>query len=226
VSRVRFSAGELLEFELLLTGELASRAPSVLMALAATRLRLGVGGPAPRLIDCGWLDAAGQPVSLAFAPAPPTAGYPLVEGRSLAAHRAGATDRLVIDFLTPTEITLKHGRRVRSVDDLSFRLLLVRSYQKLQALLPEDAIGDVPADELAVLLAAADRVGLETAELKWCRIPLRHKGRNPRGGIVGRVVFRGETALFLPLLEAVRRVGLGKGPVYGLGQIDYRFIRG
>ncbi len=218
-----FAAGDRLCFGLVLTGELISRAPFILEALAATRLRLGEKGSAPRLVSAGWRDESGRFIEWRPEEPPPSAGFPLPGSVvfSVPAVESGTFRRLELDFLTPAEITLRHGRRVTVAEELDFRLLVVRLVQKLKSLSGAgDGVGDKFAEE--VLFAAADQVTRGPAKLSWQRLTLRRKGFMPRGGLAGRVAFEGDFAPFLPLLEAGRYFGLGKGPAYGLGLFDWR----
>lgn len=53
------------------------------------------------------------------------------------------------------------------------------------------------------------------------RFSQRQGGKMKMGGVIGEVTYEGELGEFLPLLEFGRWAGVGKGSVFGLGQMDY-----
>ena len=68
----------------------------------------------------------------------------------------------------------------------------------------------------------AERVETEVSTLRWHdlkRYSNRQQQKVSLSGLAGTVVYRGDLNEFVPLLEYVSRVNLGKQTVFGLGQM-------
>jgi len=220
--RPHFERGVSFRFDLVLSGSLLPHAQTILTSLAKTRLRLGDRGFAPQLSDYGWLDEKHSFVSaIRSAVLPPSSGYAflLPQGQT-------ADSSAVLHFLTPAEITLKHGRLLKNPKDLNFRLLMVRIMQRLRGL-ADDLPGARSASESVdrqrenCFLSAAEAVNHCPDQARWQKISLRQTGKRRCGGLGGRITYRGELDCFLPFLEAVEIFGLGKSVTLGLGHVRF-----
>jgi len=71
------------------------------------------------------------------------------------------------------------------------------------------------------IIAEAARIETVTCDLRWHdweRYSARQDARMKLGGFVGRVTYRGDPRLFLPLLRLGELVHVGKGTSFGLGK--------
>ena len=217
----RFQKGDYFGFDLVLAGKQTGWAPQILDILGRTRLRLGKQGISPQLVDSGWRDEKGSFISARHSSVlPPAPGFLLTFSR----NRAPANS-VILHFLTPAEITLKHGSILRNPEDLSFRLLLVRIMQRLRGLAGADPerLPPAPSDRRSEdrLLAAASAVTHSPGRAHWQKVTLRQTGKRRCGGLAGSINYRGDLTAFIPFFEAARVFNLGKSPALGLGQINF-----
>lgn len=81
-----------------------------------------------------------------------------------------------------------------------------------------------PALDYRGLIAAVEKVETIRGELHWHDWE-RGSGRQEQtmlmGGLMGSIVYQGQIAPFLPLLELSRELHLGKQASFGLGKIDF-----
>lgn len=123
---------------------------------------------------------------------------------------------LSVHFLSPTRI--KSGGRLRANPDfyIFFQGLLSR-LTMLNRLYSDNS----PVDDVRGLLALARDVRRSWSRLHWydwSRFSTRQKTRMNLGGFTGRIVFEGGLAPFLPYLVLGQYTHVGKGCTFGLGQ--------
>ena len=126
------------------------------------------------------------------------------------------TDRVEIDFLTPTR--LKDEGNLRQ--EPTFRILIQRLLERLSSLAYFHCGEDLDMD-FKELLNRAEGVQIEKADLHWVdweRYSRRQEARMKLGGVVGRIICRGDVGGFLPLLWMGQYFHVGKGTTFGLGQ--------
>ena len=217
--RSHFERGDSFYFDFVLTGSAMLHAPFILDSLMKTRLRLGDHGFSPQAQDCGWLNEEKSFVSVRSAVTVPVSGYPL------ACTGKQDVKRVTLHFLTPAEITLKHGQVLRNPRDLSFRLLMVRIFQKIKRLDANgskcSSPGSVSNQEADFLFATAEKIILADCQARWQQIPLRQSGKRRCGGLVGSITYQGDLVPSIPFLQTACYFGLGKGATLGLGHVTF-----
>jgi hypothetical protein len=155
------------------------------------------------------LDLAGKPTEVGDVPETPA--------RLNLDSSGGAASRLIVRFLTPTE--LKAGGT--TVDRPEFGVLFGRLRDRISTLGSFYGAGPLPID-FRGLGERADAIELTRADLKWERL-VRRSGRtgqvHPLGGFTGEAEYRGAAAEFLPWLDAGYWVGVGRHTVWGKGVV-------
>lgn len=125
--------------------------------------------------------------------------------------------KLSINVLTPTRILHKNGL-VRDIPfDLFIRTLLRRI--SLLGRIHCESNWDLPYKD--ILDQAANQVRLVTNNTSWHdweRYSNRQKKRMNMGGIVGNLIYEGELAPFMPLIQLGQFTHIGKNTTFGLGK--------
>ena len=134
------------------------------------------------------------------------------------------TDRLTIEFLTPTRL-IQRGHLVK---EISFPPLFHRLMERLSSLAGQ--YSDTPlALDWRSLLPLADRVQKVEDHTRWVELEsysTRKRGRTPIGGLVGQVTFRADDwTPFLPWLVWGEAVHVGKDAVKGNGMYECTNVR-
>ena len=127
------------------------------------------------------------------------------------------TDRLTLNFLTPTRIVDQE----HLVSRPAFRPLIHRLLERLDALNTEYGTGDTtmfpPAQELLIL---AENIRCVKDATRWEDVgsySRRTRQRTPVGGILGQATFEGDLAPFREILLWGELVHVGKSAVKGNG---------
>ncbi len=131
---------------------------------------------------------------------------------------AGSTDRLLVRFLTPTE--LKGGGEL--VDRPEFGILLKRLRDRISNLRVFYQGGALEVD-FEALGQAAEEVEIARCELRRVeseRLSSRTGQRHSLGGFVGEVEYVGEMARFVEFLRVGAWVGVGRQTVWGKGCLE------
>ncbi|HHW43833.1 MAG TPA: CRISPR system precrRNA processing endoribonuclease RAMP protein Cas6, partial [Desulfotomaculum sp.] len=63
-----------------------------------------------------------------------------------------------------------------------------------------------------------------TQWVDWERFSARQDSRIKMGGVVGRALYEGEVAEFIPLLRLGELVHVGKGAVFGMGKYRVELV--
>ncbi len=131
--------------------------------------------------------------------------------------RALPAQELAVEFVTPTQLKFR-GQRLRRPD---FHALVSTLVRRIEALQEYHALPQIVRDGQA-LIAQTDAVEL----VEWRGRPAsreRYSHRQRRAmtfeGFVGRAVYRGDLKPFLPILKLGELIHVGKGAVFGLGQM-------
>ena len=129
----------------------------------------------------------------------------------------GAASRVVVRFLTPTELKSDGARIDRPV----FPILFARLRDRVSTLRALYGGGPLQVDFFGLGLRAG------AVRLNWHHLvrerASRKSGRtgqvHPLGGFTGDVEYEGELGEFLPWLRAARWVGVGRQTVWGKGDL-------
>lgn len=127
-------------------------------------------------------------------------------------------DRLVVRFLTPTELKSEHGLVARP----EFAVLFRRVRDRISTL--RTLYGDGPLDiDFREAGERASRVNLVRCDLRQVKAERRSSRTGQShsiGGFAGEVEYAGNLGEFLPLLRAARWTGVGRQTVWGKGCIE------
>ncbi|MGQ9851102.1 MAG: CRISPR system precrRNA processing endoribonuclease RAMP protein Cas6 [Aggregatilineaceae bacterium] len=133
-------------------------------------------------------------------------------------------DRLLLRFLTPTELTYQGGR---SADRPYFDVLIARLLERCQALeahyTAESTAQDVWRERYLQLTGAARQVRLAEHHTRWMRVKSgsrRTNSVNAVSGFVGEAVVEGDLEPFRPWLVWGSSLHVGKNVVKGNGWYD------
>ncbi|MBN2093062.1 CRISPR system precrRNA processing endoribonuclease RAMP protein Cas6 [candidate division KSB1 bacterium] len=223
-----YKKGDTLSFDLLLIGSAIDFVPYVVFAiyqmaqngLGARRHPFELsradccqpppGTPENESCWCQLYDAATQ--TLLFAPAPLTLSDS--EFQIL-----NPVSRISLRFRTTTRLKFKGDYTM----DFNFRNLVFKMLRRVLELayfyMPEQEIDW----EFHHLLVAADDVEIAERNLRWSdwqRYSNRQKSKIKMGGFVGDLVLEGELTPFMELLHYAEVLHVGKGSVFGLGEVE------
>jgi hypothetical protein len=144
----------------------------------------------------------------------------ILDSRAITARAATLPPgRLTLNFLTPTR--LKHqGRWVETGP--SFQVLVKGLLGRISSLSYFHCGQPLEADFRGLIDRAA---GVKIAESQtrwedWARFSGRQQQRIELGGLVGRVTYQGALGEYLPLLALGEWLHVGKGTVFGNGQVQ------
>ncbi len=128
-----------------------------------------------------------------------------------------SSDRITVDFLTPTRL-IHRGQRISDPD---LHVLVRNVVRRLNCLLAFHG-GKVAFDDPRPLIELASQFKSEH-QLEWVdweRTSNRQKRRITMGGVVGRSVFRGSvTSALRDVLKAAEVLHLGKSTTFGMGSV-------
>jgi hypothetical protein len=132
--------------------------------------------------------------------------------------RASATSEITLDLLTPTR--LKHSNDL--IEDAPPFHVIVRTLLRRLSSLSYFHGGQRWETDYRGWIERAERVESVRANIHWVdweRFSTRQQRRMNLGGIIGQVAYRGDLSPFLPLLHLGTLVHIGKGAVFGNGQV-------
>lgn len=214
-----FVAGDPFEFNLLLFGEFTDSLPYFVYAFEAMGEQgLGVGRKQGRgryvleKVRSGHQELYdGESRRLAQ---PPTESVCLSTPQQI-------SGTLKLRLLTP--LRLKHENQLQA--ELPFHVLVRGALRRISSL--NDCFGQGEPDlDYRGLVARAQHIKIASSHLRWCdwkRYSSRQDQFMLMGGMTGEIIYQGAIGEFLPLLELVRELHLGKQSTFGLGLIDYTF---
>ncbi|MDM8521996.1 CRISPR system precrRNA processing endoribonuclease RAMP protein Cas6 [Desulfococcaceae bacterium HSG8] len=137
-------------------------------------------------------------------------------------RRGEGADRICVRFLTP--FRFKDNGRMGT--ELTFRIFMRNIFRRIAFLSVHSPLScDIAFKEL---LDRADRaVVTEASDLRWYdwqRYSSRQNAKMKFGGLVGEVVFSGETDEFMPYIRLCEFLNVGKGVSFGLGKYEAVFL--
>lgn len=127
-------------------------------------------------------------------------------------------ERLTLDISTP--LRLISGGRL--VSDIEFHHL-VRNLLRRISTLSYFHCGEKIELDFRSMIESAGAVRTEERSTRWLdreRYSSRQKTRMKMGGVVGRMVFKGDLREFMPLLRLGEIVHAGKGTAFGFGKYE------
>jgi hypothetical protein len=127
-------------------------------------------------------------------------------------------DRVLVRFLTPTELKAAAGLAERP----EFPILFARLRDRISALRAVYGAGPLEIDFRAMggRAAAVRMTRCELRQVEAERRSSRTGRRHPLGGFVGEAEYEGALAEFGPYLRLGRWVGVGRQTVWGKGEIQ------
>lgn len=126
------------------------------------------------------------------------------------------TDRLNIDFITPTR--MKFNKKCVLVPEFH---ILIRSLLQRVSSLSYFHCGEELSLDFKAMINRAGEVRIEENKAGWFdweKYSGRQEVKMKLGGIVGKVSYSGNIKEFLPLIALGRYVHVGKGATFGLGK--------
>lgn len=138
---------------------------------------------------------------------------------ALGGEESGCRDEEELQLELKTPVRIKYRREFAT--KLEFHILITNLMRRLALLNFYHGENKEPEWGHKKLIEIARTVRLEKNEAKWSdweRYSHRQKVRMKLGGLVGRVVYRGQISGFMPMLRAGEIFHLGKGTSFGLGK--------
>lgn len=126
-------------------------------------------------------------------------------------------DELTLQFLTPTRILFHNQLAI----DLKFDILIRNLLRRASLLAQVHCGNNWDLDYKQILEFATNRVRLIRNGLSWQdweRYSRRQEQRHKLGGFVGKVAYKGDIEMFLPLIRLGEFIHLGKGTSFGMGR--------
>lgn len=129
-------------------------------------------------------------------------------------------NKVLLHFVTPT--TLKFSRKIVTIKDLEFHILIRNILRRVSALSYFHAKKPLEIDFKGII-SNAESVKTVDKDLEWVKFQ-RYSARTKESyymqGFVGKVKFEGELGEFLPLLFLCSYVQVGKGTSFGFGRYE------
>lgn len=129
---------------------------------------------------------------------------------------------VTVDLLSPARL-LRDGRLLPGAEPVPFALLVARILDRFAGLYGDHGSEVLRPEIRSVLEAEAVRVPLPADQTRWIDVrdySARSGSEMLLGGKVGRLVYGGEAARFLPILRAGEVLHLGKNTAAGCGRIQ------
>jgi len=223
-----FHKGDILPFDIVLIGNTSSFAFHMIVALGHCPLHLGEYGAQFDLTDAGFVDDNGG-----FTPVDFNGGIPV---RNFNSYPCPGTiepkrevSRILLTCHTPVRITQTHKQYLYRPQDFNFKLLISRMLQRSEDIASRycdwqfdmERENGKPGQPLARKSETVRLFVPKEPTAHYLKIPFRNKHGNNRGGIVGALVYEGDMADYLGLLNAACCLGFGKGCTAGFGLVSY-----
>jgi len=151
------------------------------------------------------------------------------EDQMLLSHRPAALDLAALPpdqgristltVILETPLRLKYRNTLRA--ELPFHVLIRAALRRIAALNQHFGAGEPPLDYRG-LVARAQEVQIVAENLSWHdwrRYSNRQDQAMLMGGMIGQVTYAGQVDEFLPLLQYIQQVHLGKATTFGLGKL-------
>ena len=219
--QTRFRPGDRLRFELLVLGDTAAYASSLVYAIRRMETAgLGYGHKEGKgrffLRETDVIGRGGEVLPLNDVASTSPGCVPVPD---LTSVRADAPENITITLVTP--LRLKKAGRWLNAGNLQFDHL-VESLLRRQMVL-NACYGEAHEIDKVTLLKAASRVRVTRRDLRWRfqeRYSYRQRRSMPMDGLLGAMEVEGDLTPFWPLLRAGTLLHAGKGATMGMGQFD------
>lgn len=134
------------------------------------------------------------------------------------ANGTGGAGKVVVRFLTPTELKFAHERAGRP----EFPILFGRIRDRLSTLRALYGAGPLDIDFRAMggRAAAVRMTRCDIQQREVWRRSSKTRQEHPIGGFVGEAEYEGDLSEFLPYLRAAEWTGVGRQTVWGKGEIQ------
>lgn len=125
--------------------------------------------------------------------------------------------RLTVSLKTP--LRLKFNNKLNA--DLPFHVLIRACLRRISALFEYHGSGE-PALDYKGLVQKAQDIQTKESNLRWFdwkRYSARQEQKMLMGGIVGDVTYEGDLGKYVPIINCVRKLHIGKQTAFGLGKL-------
>lgn len=127
----------------------------------------------------------------------------------------------LLELTIHTPLRLKYQNRLEA--ELPFHVLVRAMLRRVSSLCRYYGNGEPPLDYRG-LVTRAQNVATKSSALRWFgwkHYSNRQEQSMFMGGMIGRAVYAGDLAEFLPLIRFCEKVHLGKQTAFGLGKISF-----
>jgi len=218
-TKTKFSKGDLLDFNLLLFGEMNNSLPYFIYAFDQMG-KIGIGkkneGKRGRFI---LKEVKGNNCVIYAATDKKMHNITKPEVLSIDNTTCTVEPKACLKLTLKTPLRLKFENRLKA--DLPFHVLVRSMLRRISSLFNCYGKGEPPLDYRGLVQRAAS-VKTFDSNLKWfdwCRYSSRQNKSMLMGGMTGSVTYKGNIAEYLPVVELCEKVHLGKQTSFGLGQI-------
>lgn len=216
-------AGNRLQFGLTLIGRAIDYLPYFVLALEGMGRRgLGKGRGRFHIVQINALGPVGEAAETLFNGAELAAPETILGYKeALVISQAYPKDELAVVFKTPFRV--KHQGRLTDLPE--FHILIRTLLRRLGNLVQFhcNCRIDLPYKDIIQAAEAMELAENQTCWHDWTRYSGRQHKKMKMGGVVGRAVYQGDLANFLPMLVMGTWVNVGKGTGMGLG--SYRLAK-
>jgi len=231
--RQEYSAGERLEFYIVLVGNTVHYWNLMVFAVQQIGCKLGLGKQVRgkrgkfKIIEVASVGRHQELVPLYLTSAGFNGNQPLTIFAQdfVEADGGSPVSTLVLKFLTPLCLVEQTPDKKQVVNHLDFSLLLARLLQRLSYL--SELYCDGTKWERGHLLQAAESCQVteyDTKLVKFDRYSQRQQGYHPLEGILGKICLRGDLAPYLPYLQLGAWLHAGKKSSFGFGHYQIEEI--
>jgi len=233
--KTSFSAGETLQFDMVCFGHTLREIRKIVQSLHASPLLLGSRGLTFFCRESGCVNSVGGfiPISdveqitsdVMFRPA---SIFPGGNGPG-----AGSVSAIRLEIHTPAEISYKKQTFLQNPAQLSFETLVRKMMGRTEDVAKhlfnfqwDRSCGSLQEYKQKMLYHAKEvELDKETIKARWQKVPRRNKQDKKFGGLVGNFVYKGFLTPYLPLLNTICHLGLGKYTISGFGHCTYHIIQ-
>jgi len=135
---------------------------------------------------------------------------------------SGEEKRLKLELHTPLRVKFRNQLQT----ELPFHILVRAMLRRISSLFFYYGNGE-PSFDYKSLIREANQIQIVDSNLKWFdwrRYSNRQEQAMLMGGITGSIVYEGNFAKYLPLIEVCSKIHLGKQSTFGLGKISAELI--
>ncbi len=129
----------------------------------------------------------------------------------------GKLSELIIQFQTPLRI--KYNRDLVVYPE--FHILIRNLVRRIGLLYYFHCGGKKPTWDFRAIIEHAQRIEIKDSKLKWFdweRYSSRQNTRMKLGGLIGKIIYRGDIEPFIPIIKTGEILHAGKNTTFGLGK--------